>query len=356
MSASDANKIRLTFPVGLLHMPASIAPLAGVVGIDKDHRNADHLRFVGNKLAQLEKRPVAVPRPLICALDPRPRTDALEVFQSNRPVRAFGSLNNALRNYVVGIGLKPALFAGNLFQFAACRLRALALQSRPQSSIAGSVFLNLRTGVDVPTTVRSQIDNAEVNSQNAFNILFGWVGDVAGGKQVKLAFVKNKIAFALPKSKVSKLATTSRKRDVNATVHRPDRDRLPVRVPSQNAVVIREGSVRLERPFGLPVKFVGVCDFGNRPNNDLRRKSGLFPDGRVNKFVKVELTEGFIFPGYIADPVTGVIRSFERFFQRLILVVIRVELYFRRQFHRDSIAHKFFFVKYGKGMRVSSAP
>lgn len=134
MSASDANKIRLTFPVGLLHMPASIAPLAGVVGIDKDHRNADHPRFVGNKLAQLEERPVAVPRPLICALDPRPRADALEVFQSNRPVRAFGSLNNALRNYVVGIGLKPALLAGNLFQLAASRLRALALQlarSRP---------------------------------------------------------------------------------------------------------------------------------------------------------------------------------------------------------------------------------
>jgi hypothetical protein len=93
MVAHDTTKLSLAFAIAALGMPAGATALTGVSWIDQRYRYTRLLRLVADKETQLAEGPITVSRSLFWPANPRPRSDTLEIFKDNRPLRAFGFSN-----------------------------------------------------------------------------------------------------------------------------------------------------------------------------------------------------------------------------------------------------------------------
>src|SRR5207248_2753550 len=93
MVTHDTTKLSLAFPVAAVGMPAGATALAGVGRIDQRYWHPHPLRLVAEKRPQLPKGPIVVPCSLCCAPNPRPLANMRQIFQRNRPLRAFGFRN-----------------------------------------------------------------------------------------------------------------------------------------------------------------------------------------------------------------------------------------------------------------------
>ena len=109
MITHDTTELSLTFAITAFGMPTRAAPLRGVCSRDKPNQYTTKLRLVTDELPQLSEGPIAVPCSLRRPFNPRPRSDALEVFKCNRPLRAFGLPNKLLANNVIYVFLKALL-------------------------------------------------------------------------------------------------------------------------------------------------------------------------------------------------------------------------------------------------------
>jgi hypothetical protein len=118
MVTHDATKRSLVFAVAAFGMPTGTTALARVGRIDKRYRYTAPLCLVTDKRPQLRKGPIAVSRSLPWPFNPRPRSDTLEVFKDNRPLRAFGFGKEPLADVVIRICLESTLAACNLAQAA----------------------------------------------------------------------------------------------------------------------------------------------------------------------------------------------------------------------------------------------
>jgi hypothetical protein len=117
MPTHDATELSLRAAVAAFRMPTGVASLAAFSRIDKRNRHANKSRLVANELPQLSKGPIAVS----CSLrfpNRRPRANVRQIFQRNRPLRAFGLRNKLLCNAMVCILLKAVLFTRQLSQMA----------------------------------------------------------------------------------------------------------------------------------------------------------------------------------------------------------------------------------------------
>src|SRR5690606_39629700 len=87
VSAGTAKELALRLAICPFDMPTSRAALAGVFRVYQDDRNPSKARLVFDKLPQLGKTPIAVPRSFILASNPCPRADMRQIFQRNPSVR-----------------------------------------------------------------------------------------------------------------------------------------------------------------------------------------------------------------------------------------------------------------------------
>jgi hypothetical protein len=81
-------------------------------------------------------------RPFILA-NPNPRTNALEFFQSNRSIRAFGFLYDLFADLVVKISSKERFFLASLAQSSLGALSFLRLQPLAQLQVALSQIFDV---------------------------------------------------------------------------------------------------------------------------------------------------------------------------------------------------------------------
>ena len=91
-----------------------------VAGIDKDHRHACQRRFVSEEHAELGEGP-AMQNGTLRTPGPDPQANVPEFFQNNRLLRAWGVLNDLLRDYVTGVSGKAGLPARKLLSVFAWR-------------------------------------------------------------------------------------------------------------------------------------------------------------------------------------------------------------------------------------------
>ena len=132
-----------------------------------------------------------------------------------------------------------------------------------------------------------------------------------------IRFIQPQITFPLPRLKQFQLPLTANKRDAKPPVYRPNRHGLVLQSPSKDAVIIGDTARCLEGSFCLAVKFICVCDFGNRPHRHLRRKAVLLPHRLIAFVVQVVLPKGFGFPYRSAHKLTGGIGLFQRVPERI---------------------------------------
>jgi hypothetical protein len=109
MVTHDTTKLSLALAVTVFGVSTRAASLATVGWINQLKAHASALRLVANKHPQLSEGPIVVSCSLPRPLNPRPLTDALEVFKDDRPLRAFGFGNETLADDVFRIFLKASL-------------------------------------------------------------------------------------------------------------------------------------------------------------------------------------------------------------------------------------------------------
>lgn len=119
ISASNTLKHRLTRAIPSIDGATPVAGLRRVARINEHHGRADQPCLIADKRAELEERPVAVPRP--------PRfpnryalTDMRQVFQRHRSGAACGFLDQLLGNPMVFVRLEATLMAAELLQAPHC--------------------------------------------------------------------------------------------------------------------------------------------------------------------------------------------------------------------------------------------
>lgn len=127
--------------------------------------------------------------------------------------------------------------------------------------------------------------------------------------------MKGKIAFPLLEGEKAALVIAADERQFKSPDNRPYADLAFVRVPSQDAVVVGNRSIGLERALNLPVQFVGVCDFGVAPNNHLRGEVKDSAGGCIRPFVERVLPKRLMLPRPLADTVAGGIGAGKRLFE-----------------------------------------
>src|SRR5438552_16709917 len=97
MTTGLTDKLRLAFAIPFFAVPASGACARSVTRVNRYNFHARDGRFVFNKAPELSESPIR----LLSALrfpSLSPLANVREFFYSNRPIRAFGFLNNAFCN------------------------------------------------------------------------------------------------------------------------------------------------------------------------------------------------------------------------------------------------------------------
>lgn len=131
MAAGQTDKLCLSFPVLFVSVPADRTPLRGVRGINKEYRHPCKFCLVLEKRCQFIECPFS--KRFVYRLSNRfPRSDSLEIFKGNRPIRVFCGLNKIFGNAVVGVALEPAFTATDLLEMFLCVPSACLLEFRLQ--------------------------------------------------------------------------------------------------------------------------------------------------------------------------------------------------------------------------------
>lgn len=140
--------------------------LAGIGGVDHDDRHSRQGRLVGYKGPQLEEAPVVMSCPL-----PAPNCDSIpdtaQVFQGDTEGVPLRLVHDGLGDAMVGVPLIATLSPPYRLELTLGRTAPFPLQVAPPVSIDAPVPLHRLAGVDGALRVHRQVDNAQVNSEEA---------------------------------------------------------------------------------------------------------------------------------------------------------------------------------------------
>jgi len=289
MTTHDTTQFGLAFPVAAFGLSTGATSLAGVPRINQDNRHACESRLVADELPQLTKGPIAVS----CSSRfpyRRPRANMRQVFQRNRSVRAFGFLDKPLADHVVGVFLKAPLASLELAQAALGRSGSDLLQHLTAGRIPLAAAFNLIARVGSAVRVSCQIDDAQVNPEYTLNRLLIRLWQVAHRHQVERATLVYQVAFALPVDQKRDLTIAGTERDVLPPVQRRDRHSALIREPGEDAVIESDRAIGLEGALYLAIQFVGMRNFRNAAEEQLRAQAGRFTQVVVDQALQRIMT------------------------------------------------------------------
>lgn len=164
MPACEAAERCLSQAVVGVDEPADTALLARVRPVDHLHRDSGPLGLVLDEGSELAKRPLVVSFALVVS-NRGPQENAVEVFQSNPPLRAFCRANDLLADDVIGIGFKPVFSPGDLPQFPLGRPGTRLLESPPESAVALPHLLGGSAGEGLSVARGGDVDHPEIDPE-----------------------------------------------------------------------------------------------------------------------------------------------------------------------------------------------
>ena len=299
----------LTFTIGFVAVAAYRASSACVTRVNKIDGYASPFLFVDDKIFQLIKSPISYLPSHLAPEAVGSFSDTLKVFQNEGLTRKKCRLHKLLRNHMVDVATKTGSRAAHLFERTLCPSRASLLQSRTVSAISAAAGFDGFARILVAVAVCGNLDNAEVNAQNAFGDNQGRVRNADRRHQVERAVNESKVGFTLPKRKKSALVLTADERQFQSSVNRPNADLTFVGVPSQDTVIKGDCARRLKRALGALVEFIGVRDLADTPDYHLCRQARHGSLFGVLPFVKRVLSEGLVCPPPRADAVANGVRG-----------------------------------------------
>ena len=306
--------------------------LGRIAWVNCDNWNTHQFSFVLDKLAELVKRPVRVSCPLL-ALNRYPVADTLKVFEGDPASGVLRSLHNTLADAVVGVSLVTLLLAGYLAELMLRGARSLALQVAATVGILAALVFYRHATIRLAIAICREVDNAKIDAEKPIYILRLWSFDIAGDEQIELAADMTQVGLAPVAIQKLALAVAALVGHTLATFECPDVDSLLAGLKTEDTVVIGKRAVWLEDALCLLVKFVGVCDFGDRSHNYLCGQRVAFANVVVDDLVEAELAKDFALPRLLANVVAGGISRLKCLEQRVTLFRRRSQLDLRSQFH-----------------------
>ena len=206
-----ADKRGLRFPSGFVDMSAARTHPRGIARIHRQHWDTGQRRFVGEKLAELSKRPGVQYDALhpygVPAANLDPRADVREVFKRHCSLRAFGQSYETFGDHVVGIGRKASFLSAQAAQPKPGGAGVLALQLPPKPAVAIPYVLDVRAAVHGGVTIDGDVRHAQINPKHAVNFLRRRLVHDTHGQQVERAVAIDQIGFALARGKQDDLAS-----------------------------------------------------------------------------------------------------------------------------------------------------
>ncbi len=322
---------------------ASRTGARGVARVYRDHWHARQRCLVLDKRTELGKRPAM--QGGASGLSSRyPLADVRQILQRNPASCAFGLFHDAFADAVVGVRGETLFSTRQLLQVTAGAIRLCCLQSLAQAAMTVAHPLYALALMHFAVTVGGDVRNTEINAKPAFRVNWRFVGNVAGRVQVELALAMHQVAFAALVLKQRQLMRAGHERDGLPTAKQPDRHGAVGKAEVQDATVIRYSAKFAKLPLRLFVQLVGVNDFANTADDQLRRQVKIGPYHAVRQAMHRHAAKALFGPCSLADVVAGGIGAFQRGIQQVALFFGGLKLNRRGQFHALSIAQNFYTV------------
>ena len=334
----------LSLTIGFINVTARGTGATRVARINRDHWHTVQLGLVLDKAAQLEERPTRQ----CCPLWPTSRypiTNPAQFFQGNTATGVFGLGNNALADVVVCPGSKLPFFATQFLQATTRRLRSFGLQLSTQLAVTVTNVLDRLSLKNSAVTIDSNAGNTKIDAKKTVNVRWFRRVNLARLKDVKLSVTVDQIGLALASLKQLVLASTSNKRKFNTATQHPQRNYPLTHLPGEDATIIGNRTMRLERALSFPIKLISIGNLRYKPDGNLGTQAKVLTYSIVDKLMEIVLPKPLLMPGRITHKVSRSVHSHKSMFEQFSLFCSRLQLDLGNQFHGTIIPHMF---KYGK--------
>ena len=329
------------FAVSIAYVVANAARFGGICRIDRNNRNANTLCPVSNKGTKLLERPLTHSFAKFFTFIGRPKTYAGQVLEGYAIASDSSNRNDFFCDCVIYNGSRSSFAPGKPFQEFFSSLRAFALNRTAYLLFLFSIIVEFFGVKRFPRAYRTYVNKAKIATDKFLNILNIIFRNLAGLKQVKFAFLKDKIGLSFNVGDVCGVVT-----NVMNLKPSPDRPyRSNIAFVTENPAVIRNAAQRLKGSFCFPVQFVSIADFRYATHNDLCRKIESTLNRVVAFRVNLELVKYPLAKSSVRNSITGCIGFFNSSQKRISLILVWQKLYLQGQFHLANIQTCFIYLK-----------
>jgi hypothetical protein len=310
-------------PVSLRDMPARRTRSGSVTRIDEYHRYSDDLGFVfdeGSEKVEVPSMQVAT----LSLVNRYPRSYALEIFEGDRSLGVFGFRNQLLGNAVVHILRESGHPTRKLLQMAFCGLGVFALESGFQRIKSVSGFVDLLARMDLTVRVNREVLDTKIGTENTSRVKGRFFRNFNHNAKVERAFEKDQVGLALDSVHPSLLVFS--KSDRNQLSPPDGGDGHPFKsFPSENPLIVDDGTVKPKLWFDRLVSFVGFSNLGYGPNRELRRETEPLTNVVVNNLMDLDLVGGVHRKSGLRNVITCFVEAMHGIEEKLVLFISRIE-------------------------------
>jgi len=321
-------------------MAAKGASLACISRVNNSYRDARNGCFVFDKLRKFTESPFAECLPL--GLSNR-RPESPQVFQGDSPLCLQGARDDIFRDDMIHMPLESSFFAGIFFKMALGVFGASLLELAFEAHCFFAYSVYGFTGEKHAVGSRGNIGNAEVNAKSAFWSKWRTIRDFNTDTKKKIIFVENKISLASDHAAMKLSICAVNDRNLEPSIHAQNTN--SVQAESKNAGVIDEGRMSSEFETDGFIPAIALNNLADSANGKLSTQTKLLSNLKIAQFMEIDLAETSLFPGYIRNKITGIIKAFHCFNKRTLLVFSRKQFNFNRKFHGNMLTKIFQYVK-----------
>lgn len=301
--------------VGFGDMTTQVAFATRISGINENNGYTCKSRLIADKSRQFPKSPFTESFSL---LFPNCYPDTLEILKGYASKGAFSRLNDIFGNGVVRMLFESSFPGGEFFEmpfggFGSFLLEHLSEYVYPDP---GGVYMGAAERLAIGG--RGEIDNAEIDADERFDVFDVIFGDFDGLEQVEFAFLINQVGFAFDVGQI--LFVVAKEGDFESAIDRPDG--YGFAFVRKEAAIVGDAAERTESSLDFLIQPVGVGDLADASDQRLGAKARSLFKAVIDMMVKLEFVEGFIRPGgrrdFVADPIAffeGIKQALHLFFR-----------------------------------------
>lgn len=318
MPTGFADKNGLGFPVAFIDMPAFWTFPAGIARVDNNNRHPGLLGFIFYKSSELAEAPVMQAFPLLFS-SLNPVENILEVFKCYSHMGAFSSGDDAFRNAMVLMFLKPLLFVAHFTQTAFSRFGADTLQDCAAFGVAFPVRFQFFSSVLVAQVIGGNVDDAQINAKHPLRGKQLGVIEVTHSGEIPLTAYEHKVNFAFAVFKQLALMIAASISNLFAPRQQPDRHHV-TRYETEDTVIVGLRRMLAKSSLNFLINLIAIGNLFNAANSNLSGKREFSPKLCITKFMEIELPEYSSLKSLLRKPVTGFITTGKRILERLFLL------------------------------------